>query len=268
MAGHVLENEPPEVETRQVLRWITTSTSQLQRQQVPAPPPLVAQPIRPVHRAPVPVLTALDDGSLDAGEDFRIRGERFVIGRETGDLVLPNDRAISSSHAEIRRVDNRGRTEWRLLDLGTSNGTFVRVVGGTLYPATIMMLGPRQFRLSSPHALAGGIEGAGTRELDTSAAAANVWPVLEEKSDRDGRLSFPLRQVKVTIGRQGGGCDIQIDDPHLAAHHATLEQTEPGVWRIQSQESLNGTWLSLTKAKLTACCFFRCGEHIFRFVLP
>ena len=261
------DNEPPEVETRQVVRWITTPTSQLQRQQ--PQPPTVERPLRPTVRPPVAVLTILDDGSLETGEDIRIRTERFVIGRESGDLVLPNDRAISASHAEIRRIDNHGRAEWRLVDLGTSNGTFVRVVGGTLYPETVMMLGLRQFQLSPAFAALATAQAAdGTQQLDTSAAAASAWPTLVEKTDRDNKLVFPLRRAKVTIGLTGGGCDIEIDDPHLAKHHATIEQNAPGIWTVRSAESINGTWLSLTKAKLTACCFFRCGEQLFRFVLP
>src|SRR5436190_8994371 len=48
---------------------------------------------RPTVRAPVAILTVFDDGKSD-GEVIRIRGERFVIGRSEGDLLLPHDGRI------------------------------------------------------------------------------------------------------------------------------------------------------------------------------
>lgn len=262
------ENEPPEVETRQVVKWITTPTSQLLRQQPPPAAPAVEKPLRPRLRPPVPVLTVLDDGSLETGDDIRLRSDVFVIGRDSGDCVLPHDTALSARHAEIRHVDDRGQKSWRLIDLDSFNGTFARVAGGVIYPETVIMIGLRQFQLTMPFGQEAGGGEAGTRQLDVSESVTSSWPTLTEKTKRDDGLSFPLREAKVTIGRQGGGCDIEIDDPHLANHHATLEQTFSGQWRVKAQECLNGTWLSLRRAKLTECCFFRCGEQVFRFVIP
>ncbi|RMX01394.1 hypothetical protein EBQ26_01055 [Allofranklinella schreckenbergeri] len=47
-----------------------------------------------------------------------------------------------------------------------------------------------------------------------------------EVLDRDGhaRSSWPLHQWPVTVGRDVGN-DVVLDDPHLAAHHFTLEAT-------------------------------------------
>jgi len=49
----------------------------------------------------------LDDGSQEAGEEFRMRGEILGIGKTAGTIVVPTDISISGSHAEIRR------TPWR-----------------------------------------------------------------------------------------------------------------------------------------------------------
>lgn len=261
------DHEPPEVETRRLVRRISEPTSQLLREAPPPLPPPIEQPLRPILRPSVPVLTVLDDGSFEAGEELRIRSARFVIGRSAGDLMLANDRAMSSTHAEIRRADASGQCDWYLHDLDTSNGTFVRVQGGRLTPHTILTLGLRRFVLGEPFAELRRQEGDGTRMLDSS-IDSSVWPLLQETCEGDAKLSFPLRKATVTIGRKGGGCDIQIDDPHLAPHHATLEKAPRGGWRIKAEPTENGTWLSLAKIKLTPHCFFRCGEQFFRFVIP
>jgi pSer/pThr/pTyr-binding forkhead associated (FHA) protein len=47
----------------------------------------------------------------------------LVLGREEGDVTFPDDEFMSRRHAAVKRVG----TKTRLEDLGSSNGTFVRV---------------------------------------------------------------------------------------------------------------------------------------------
>jgi hypothetical protein len=49
----------------------------------------------------------------------------LVLGREEGDVTFPDDEFMSRRHAAVKRVGTRARLE----DLGSSNGTFVRVRG-------------------------------------------------------------------------------------------------------------------------------------------
>lgn len=61
-----------------------------------------------------------------------------------------------------------------------------------------------------------------------------------------GREGQVLRVERITqwplrVGRSAG-CDVVLDDPHLAAEHALLEGGEGGV-RLQMLPSLNGGWL-------------------------
>lgn len=86
-----------------------------------------------------------------------------------------------------------------------------------------------------------------------------------EAGKQDSVLRFPLRQQRVTIGRTGGPCDITIDDPHLALHHATLTRGEDHLWRITPEKTLNGVWVNIRASKLTPLCHFLCGEQFFRF---
>jgi pSer/pThr/pTyr-binding forkhead associated (FHA) protein len=55
-----------------------------------------------------------------------VRRKETVLGRETGDIVFPDDLFLSRRHAAIRFAD---ATTCALVDLGSSNGTFVRIRG-------------------------------------------------------------------------------------------------------------------------------------------
>ena len=51
----------------------------------------------------------------------------FVLGREEGDVVFPDDEFMSRRHAALRRAGATGKA--RLEDMGSSNGTFLRIRG-------------------------------------------------------------------------------------------------------------------------------------------
>lgn len=259
-------SQAPEVETQQIIRWIADPTT---LQTSSSTHDSDERPVRPVLRAGVPVLTALDDGTLANGEQFRLREERFVIGRSEGNLVIPIDRTLSGKHAEIRWSENRGQHRWLLQDLETSNGTFVRVSSATLFPDTIVILGARRFRLVHPFTKLSQPRDGSTTNLDKQDAPSALWPTLTETGTSATALSFPLSQQEVKIGRLGGGCTISIDDPHLAKHHATISRTANGSWKIfPAAQTTNGVWVNIRSVVLTTHCYFRCGEQFFRFVIP
>ena len=65
------------------------------------------QPYRPTVRPPAAILIMCDDGE-NSGEVFRLRSDRFIIGRTEGDLQLPDDEQISSRHVAPRRAHTPG----------------------------------------------------------------------------------------------------------------------------------------------------------------
>ncbi len=69
------------------------------------------------------IVQLLDDGST--GEIRLLAGERVQIGREIGDIVIPSDGFISGRHC----VFTKGPSGTLLQDLGSSNGTYLRVKG-------------------------------------------------------------------------------------------------------------------------------------------
>lgn len=77
----------------------------------------------------------------DRGKVYDLRGPRMVLGREPHCDVLLTDHSISRRHAELRVEQGR----FRLVDLGSSNGTFVN---GTRTDDTVVRPGD-QIRLGS-----------------------------------------------------------------------------------------------------------------------
>ena len=65
----------------------------------------------------------LEGGGL--GEVYPLRAGANAIGREQGDVTFPGDRYVSGRHARLD-VDDAAVT---ITDLGSSNGTFLRVSG-------------------------------------------------------------------------------------------------------------------------------------------
>jgi pSer/pThr/pTyr-binding forkhead associated (FHA) protein len=263
---------PPVVEefasVRRIVKWVSEPDA-FGRAAEPKYAPEDSHDFRPSLRPPVPVLSVLDDGSLEEGEDVRLRCERFSIGRTSGDVQLPNDASISGAHAEIRRTPWRGGFQWHLHDLESVNGTFVRCVRAVLHQNAILILGARRFRLRNPlkpNSMAA--VGHHTNLMDGAHIPETVWPVLVEASTKPGAVEFSLRSDRLVIGRAGGGADIELDDPLLANRHAELKRLRDGTWMISAETTRNGIWVSISAVGLTPYCFFRCGEQRFRFVIP
>ncbi len=79
------------------------------------------------------------------GSAYPIRGESITLGRERGDVNFPEDGYVSGLHA---RLSTRGGLFY-VTDLGSSNGTFVRIRSErTLANGSFVLLGQQLFRLN------------------------------------------------------------------------------------------------------------------------
>jgi len=77
------------------------------------------------------------------GEIFPLRTGENLVGRESGDLTFPADRYVSGRHARID-VGEGGVT---LTDLGSSNGTFVKIGAAVeLHPGDQVLVGTQLVR--------------------------------------------------------------------------------------------------------------------------
>jgi hypothetical protein len=78
------------------------------------------------------------------GSAFPLFGEAVVMGRERGDILFPEDGYVSGTHAKISLRDDRVY----LGDLGSSNGTFLRIRGERkLASGGFILMGQQLFRI-------------------------------------------------------------------------------------------------------------------------
>lgn len=78
------------------------------------------------------------------GEVFPLKPGENLLGREAGDVHFPYDRYVSGRHARIE-VSESGVT---VSDLGSSNGTFIRINGNTpLQPGDQLLVGMQLLRV-------------------------------------------------------------------------------------------------------------------------
>jgi pSer/pThr/pTyr-binding forkhead associated (FHA) protein len=78
------------------------------------------------------------------GSAFPLFGDAIVLGRERGDILFPEDGYVSGTHA---RITLRGGQVY-LADLGSSNGTFLRIRGERSLPTgSFVLMGQQLFRV-------------------------------------------------------------------------------------------------------------------------
>lgn len=88
---------------------------------------------------------------LVAGPDLETRGfvfssDEVTLGREIGDIVFRDDGFVSGKHARIAKVEGKVF----LKDLGSSNGTYVRIrKPRTIRDGDLILMGQQLFRLET-----------------------------------------------------------------------------------------------------------------------
>jgi len=83
-------------------------------------------------------------GRETTGNCFPVPSAGLHLGRERGDLLFPEDGYVSGLHC---RLHEEGGKLW-LTDVGSSNGTFVRLNRPTAVPAgTLLLMGQQLFRI-------------------------------------------------------------------------------------------------------------------------
>jgi pSer/pThr/pTyr-binding forkhead associated (FHA) protein len=239
--------------------------------QPPTPAEVEAQAERPVQRPPLAFLCVLDDGKLD-GELVRLRAERTVIGRTDGDVRVPHDGLISGQHAEIVRQLGPKGWRWLLVDLQSTNGTFVRIGSTLLRHGNELLLGSGRYRFEAGAAESGAAAAEQTAPRQTTQAWSNepmrhLVPSLVEITPAGPVQRHSLTLPEYWIGRDPAGCSIARPDDVLAsARHARLYRDANGQWHVENNKSLNGLWLRIAEPMpLGGTCQFRLGEQRFIF---
>lgn len=241
---------------------------------VKKPEPAVPEAVRehPTQRPPMALLCIFDDDNED-GEWVRIRSDRVVIGRTSGDIRIPQDGQISTEHAEIVREWTKDGFRFVLRDLDSRNGTYARASKSPLKHEDELIIGQGRYRFEStpppaamptepflnhggtqmPMPVPGGVRGV-------------VAAALVEVTSAGPVARHPLTQAEYYLGRDASRCGIvRPDDPFVDAVHARLWR-ENGQWHIRNEKSVNGIWFRIRGGiALAQPCLFRLGEQRFQF---
>ncbi|MCB9793358.1 MAG: FHA domain-containing protein [Alphaproteobacteria bacterium] len=195
----------------------------------------------------------------------------FVIGRNSGDLII-EDAMVSGQHARITGKDG----EWRLRDLGSTNGTMVdgRLVREVkLRPGAEVAVGNTRMVLfletdEEAQAAAAGAAAANKNQLEiawlldeelvelkgsgeTTGTPADVIgqdlrlppgvnAVVEVVAGQDTGKVFRFTRGNVTIGRRMG--EIPLSDPEVSRRHAVIELFGREMIFLRDLGSTNGTF--------------------------
>jgi pSer/pThr/pTyr-binding forkhead associated (FHA) protein len=111
-------------------------------------PPLIEHGVRIFGSAPREAWGRLRQLTIagTARDVWHLTRPELVLGREEGDVTFPDDEFMSRRHAAVKRIGSKARLE----DLGSSNGTFVRVRGDReLKSGDLLRIGDQLLRYES-----------------------------------------------------------------------------------------------------------------------
>jgi pSer/pThr/pTyr-binding forkhead associated (FHA) protein len=78
------------------------------------------------------------------GASYPLASETISIGRERGDITFPDDGYVSGLHAQVSTRDG----QFFISDMGSSNGTFMKVSGERELPkGSFVLFGQQLFRI-------------------------------------------------------------------------------------------------------------------------
>ncbi len=83
-------------------------------------------------------------GRESHGNAYCVPAGGMHLGRERGEVIFPEDGYVSGLHCRLHEENGT----MFLTDVGSSNGTFIRVTGGTtVSPGALLLMGQQLFRV-------------------------------------------------------------------------------------------------------------------------
>jgi len=189
---------------------------------------------QPATPYPTAILWILDDGQR-TGQAVRMRRFPLVIGRTQGDVRIPHDPAIDDPHLELSWRDGDSGPQLVIRDLGSRAGLFARVAKGKIKAGQEIRIGSGCYRFSEAC-------------------------VLEEISPQSEHC-LPRAGTDAWLGRIPECEPLHLStDPMADSRHARITESD-GVWALEDNDSLNGTWIRAPEIVARARAEFLIGEQ-------
>ena len=189
-------------------------------------------------------------------------------------MTIPNDAQISGRHAELRQSLVKEKHRWSLIDLQSTNGTYVRVGQAVLEHGQEFLVGCTRFRFENQPAVdsvepqPASAAGQSTRFWQAPAAISHSAAIVELTSAGTG-ARFLLVNPENWLGRDAARCQIVLPkDAALDARHARIRRDDDGRWMLENNKSVNGVWLRVEQISFKGTCRFLLGEQKFTMQTP
>lgn len=223
-------------------------------------------------RVPYPRVVLIGSNGQDE-RAYALDADQVDIGRLEGAIVMHNDRYMSPRHCRLTKTGN----SWVLQDLGSTNGTYVRIrEAHKLRDGDMLLLGVEvlRFELDLHPPLAAAVQ-HGTMLFATPPlpSAARLVQRTVQGVTRD---VYHLHRAETIIGRESGDI-VFTDDPYMSKRHASIrryvdpseDESEEGLspprMALRDLGSSNGTFVAIRDDHpLVHRDLFRVGQHLFR----
>lgn len=231
----------------------------------PTQRPREPAPAGKLDRAGPCLMVIAQDGT--EGRSYPIGNTQVDIGREEGEVQLPNDRFICPRHARLFRTGSR----LTIQDLSSVNGIYKRL----RYPvklehADVFLLGLavlkfELFAAGEQH-LKGAIE-RGTQVFG-SPPSPRYARLSELTMEGVSRSIFVVVREETILGREVGDI-VFSSDPFMSRRHAAITRNNSdGSFSLLDLGSSNGTFVRIRgQAELAPGDHVRIGQHLFRYDL-
>lgn len=224
-----------------------------------------AAPAAPVEaRVDARLVVIGQDGK--PGREYPISDDQTDIGREEGNIVLPNDPYVAPRHARLTRRNGR----FFVRDLESVNGVYVRLRAQTperLQHADLVLIGLEVLRFEVVSDAEKGLSPAverGTQIFGSPSAARHMRLCQRTVEGVTRDVYYPTRDEAV-VGREQGDI-VFTNDPFMSRRHAAISRDPSnGTFSLRDLGSSNGTYLAIrSERELTPGDHVRIGQHLFR----
>lgn len=232
-------------------------------------------PVAVAQRAPGTNLQFAGEPQLEArlvvigqdgkpGREYAIIEDQTDIGREEGNIVLPNDPYVAPRHARLSRRNGR----FFVRDLESVNGVYVRLrAQERLQHADLVLIGLEVLRFEVVSDAEKGLSPAverGTQIFGSPSAPRNMRLCQRTVEGVTRDVYYPTRDEAV-VGREQGDI-VFTNDPFMSRRHAAITRDPShGTFTLRDLGSSNGTYLAIrSERELTPGDHVRIGQHLFR----